>query len=260
MARRSVAFQTTPQTTVDSLRRTARTLHRCAKAAKDKSGLGGPTHLETERFVGLGIAGDWLDWAQSLESMNYSNKRLSKSDRVYGLQELTRFTFMWTAANALFSRPAVIDMIGSTLGSNGSEPERFSVLFRSCGLSRADASAYEKTLHALLATEIAVDSFPWASTSSPITTLDVIYYKYTVAKQQNTGQGKKLFQAASTKIYNYLDLPTLIYATRNWNIHGVLITTSFRGPKRKFNLWIDTINLALARVLEGAATALQLAI
>ena len=39
-----------------------------------------------------------------------------------------------------------------------------------------------------------------------------------------------------------LDLPILIYATRNWNIHGV---ESYRARseerEKKFNIWIDSI-------------------
>jgi hypothetical protein len=94
----------------------------------------------------------------------------------------------------------------------------------------------------------------------PPTILEVIYFKYTVAQEQSRGVGKKLLRAATTRNYRDLDLPTLIYATRNWNIHGVLISTSFRGTIKKFNVWINTINMALARVLEGAAVELQKAL
>lgn len=88
----------------------------------------------------------------------------------------------------------------------------------------------------------------------------MIYYKYTVAHEQTRGLGKKLFHAATSANYLPLDLPTLIYATRNWNIHGVLLSSSFRGTRKKFNIWIDTVNLALARILEGTASAIRTAL
>ncbi len=69
--------------------------------------------------------------------------------------------------------------------------------------------------------------------------------------------GRSAFSAGN---YRHLDLPTLIYATRNWNIHRVLLSSSFRGTRKKFNVWIDTVNIALARILEGAVVALQKAI
>jgi hypothetical protein len=167
---------------------------------------------------------------------------------------------MWTATNALFARSSIINLLDATAGSKKGELDRFRVLFQHCGLTKKDATPFETTLHKLLASEMEVKYFPWASTSSPPTTLDVIYFKYTVADQQSKGVGRKLLQASKTKNYSDLDLPTLVYATRNWNIHGVLISTSLRGPMKKFNLWIDTINTALAKVLEGAALAIQNAI
>ena len=96
--------------------------------------------------------------------------------------------------------------------------------------------------------------------SSPSTILEVIYFKYTVSTEQTHGLGKELLRAATTKNYHDLGSPTLIYATRNWNINGVLLSSSFRGTRKRFNIWIDTVNMALARVLEGTAAALQKAV
>ena len=109
------------------------------------------------------------------------------------------------------------------MGSNTSELDSFCVLFRHSDLSAAEAAGFETLLHQLLASEMDVEHFPWGPRNSPLTTLDVIFFKYTVVKQQKLGVGKKLSQAINSKIYNNLNLPTLIYATRNWNVHGVLI-------------------------------------
>ncbi len=238
----------------------AKHLGHCAKSAEAKANPSGITPVEYERLIGLGMARDWLGWARDLQSSNYSNKKRSKSDRTHSLNELTRFTFMWTATNALFARSAVIELLDSTAPSKKSELDRFRILFQHCGLPRTDARAIEHILHSLLALPMHVKHFPWSSVNKPPTILEVIFFKYTVANEQSRGLGKKLLQAATTNNYEALDLPTLIYATRNWNIHGVLLSSSFRGTRKKFNVWIDHINLALARVLDGSAEALLKAI
>ena len=243
-----------------TLKRAMRLFRSCAQIVKSKAISGRPTPVEFERIVGLGIASDWLNWAQALKSMTYSDRRLAKSRRRYGLQELTRFTFMWTATNALFARPAILNLLGGNLGAKLPELDRFRVLLQKSSLPATDVTSYESKLHSLLATEMQVEHFPWSARVGPVTTLEVIYHKYTVASEQARGVGKKLHHAATAKNYSGLDLATLIYATRNWNIHGVLITTSFRGPEQKFNLWIDTVNAALARILDGVALALQSAV
>jgi hypothetical protein len=247
-------------TVVSVLARAARSLGQCAKAVETEGAPSGLTLPEYERLIGFGIACDWVGWAQHLKSLSYSNKRRSQSDRAYGLSELTRFTFMWTATNALFARSPIIELLDPTAGTKASELARFRVLFQHCGLPPHDVNALEATLHSVLTLPMHVQYFPWASVNSPPTILEVIYFKYTVASEQTRDLGKKLLRAATTNNYHDLDLPTLIYATRNWNIHGVLLSSSFRGTRKKFNIWIDTVNMALARVLEGTAVALQKAI
>jgi hypothetical protein len=243
-----------------ALGRCATGLGECAKAVKAKAAPAGLNPTEYERIIGFGIARDWAGWARHLQSITYSNVRYATSDRAYGLSELTRFTFMWTAANALFARSAIIELLDPAAGSKRSELDRFRVLFQHCDPPVGDAKATETTLHSLLALPMHVQHFPWASVNTPPTILEVIYRKYTVASEQNRGLGKKVLQVITTGNYTALDLPTLIYATRNWNIHGVLLSSSFRGTRKKFNLWIDSINGALATVLEGAALALRNAI
>jgi hypothetical protein len=144
------------------LGRAAGSLGQCAKTVRSKATPGGLTPLEYERLVGLGIACDWLYWARSLQSISYSDRRHSKSEKTYGLQELTRFTFMWTATNALFARPAIIELLDPTISSRASELDRFRVLFGHCGLPSADVSALEATLHSILALPMHVNS-PWCN-------------------------------------------------------------------------------------------------
>jgi hypothetical protein len=242
------------------LRHATTDLGQCAKAVNTKAASSGLTIVEYERLIGFGIACDWVRWAHDFQSINYSDRRRSESDRAYGLNQLSRFTFMWTAMNALFARSAIIELVDPAPISNGSELNRFRVLFQHSGLPTVDTNAFEATLHSLLALPMHVQHFPWTSVNSPPTILEVIYFKYTVASEKKYSLGKKLLHAATSKNYSDLDLPILIYATRNWNIHGVLLSSSFRGTRKKFNVWIDTINMSLAKVLEGAALALRRAI
>jgi hypothetical protein len=243
-----------------ALAHAASCLGQSAKAVNSNAASTGLTPLEYERLLGFGTSCDWVGWARYLLSISYSDKRRSASDRAYGLNELTRFTFMWTATNALFARSSIIELLEPASGSKTSELERFRVLFRNCSLPVADAATFEGTLHSLLALPMHVQYFPWAPANRPPTILEVIYFKHTVAHEQARGLGKKMLWAATNQDYRHLDLPTLIYATRNWNIHGVLLSSSFRGTRKKFNIWIDTINLALSRILEGSSVALQRAI
>lgn len=158
---------------------------------------------------------------------------------------------MWTAANALFVRDSITSSIAHP--NSKSELDRFRVLYRKTALSAQEEAWTLQTLHSLLNLEMRVKHFPWPTASVHPSVLEVIYYKHTVADQQALGFGKKMFEAISTNNYIKLDVPTLIYATRNWTIHGVLLSSSFRGTRRKFEVWMDTVNHALARTLEGSS-------
>jgi hypothetical protein len=239
------------------LKKASRSLGKCAKTMTATSSSTPLSANDYETLIGFGIAHDWLQWAGELDTLTYTKAKRGSFERAYGTSELTRFTFMWTAANALFSRGAILKMIDPASSGTGSELERFKVLSKGASLAATDEQAYLKALHSLLSLPMHVQHFPWISVNTPPTLLEVIYFKYTVPHEQTRGLGKKLLQAATTSNYIALDLPTLIYATRNWNIHGVLLSSSFRGTRKKFNLWIDTINLALAKVLEGAAATIQ---
>lgn len=243
-----------------SLQQAAKGFGQCAKAIESKPAIGSLQPVDYERIIGFGMACDWIGWARHFGAISYTERRRAKSDRAHALNELTRFTFLWTAANALFARTEVLRLLDPSISNNSSELQRFQMLFKNAGLNATDVTKMEKTLHSLLALPMHVQNFPWTPINNPPTILEVIYFKYTVPNEQTRGLGKKILYAATTGNYSVLDLPTLIYATRNWNTHGVLLSSSFRGTRKKFNLWIDTINLALAQVLDGSSKTLHAAI
>ena len=245
---------------IGSLNRAARTFGQCAKAVENNNGPAVLSVAAYERLIGFGICCDWLGWARQLKDLTYSQKARAKSERAYGMTELSRFTFAWTAANALFSRTAILELLDPTPETRRSELERFRVLFEHSGLPASAIRAHEVNLQSILALPMHVGYFPWPAINTPPTILEVIYFKYMVASEQGRGIGRKLLRAAATNNYSELDLPTLVYATRNWNIHGVLLSSSFRGTRKKFNFWIDTVNLSLAQMLEGTATSLHFAL
>lgn len=243
-----------------ALKAASKTLGQCAKLIDGGRSPINRTLSEYERIIGIGMARDWVEWGRCLKDITYTNKRLSGSGRAGSLNGITRFTYLWTATNALFARSAVLTLLDATAGSKTSELERFRILFNNSNISSANILAFESTLHGLLAVPIEVKHFPWVSANTSPTILEIIYYKYTVSTEQSRPFGKMLLQAATTGNYSMLDLPSLIYATRNWNIHGVLLSSSFRGTQNKFNLWIETVNMALAKVLQGSSVSLLAAI
>lgn len=243
-----------------SLHQAAKSFGQCAQAIESNASGSTLAPADYEKIIGFGMACDWLGWAKHFGAISYTDHRRSNSDRAHALNELTHFMFLWTATNALFARTEILHLLDPSLSNGASELQRFRVLFNNSGVSATDVAAMETKLHSLLALPMHVQHFPWVAINNPPTILEVIYFKYTVPSEQSRGLGKKLLHAATTGNYSSLDLPTLIYATRNWNIHGVLLSSSFRGTRKKFDLWIDTINVALAHILNGSSKALYAAI
>lgn len=210
-----------------------------------------------ELLMGFGIASDWIGWAHALKEITYTVKRRTNSDRAASVNEATRFMFMWSAANALFARPMITDLIAH--GNPRSELDRFRILYSKTAMDQAEKARMLSTLHSLLGVTVKVSHFPWPTVNTYPTLLELIFHKHTVPDQQSMGIGRKMQQAIVSNNLNHLDLPDLIYATRNWTVHGVLLSSSFRGTSKKFKLWIDTANNALGgRWREAVVSCCQL--
>jgi hypothetical protein len=230
-----------------------KTYNRCAGRAKKR--LASPSPLpDLEILVGVGIAANWIGWAAELSAVRFTGHR-RKSDRLQSLVELSRFTYMWAAANALFSRPSILALLGAPPNTAG-ELSSFRVLHQIAGVPGTTEAANLKTLHTILDIPMKVKDFPWLPSGVTPKLFEVIYYKYTTASEQARGFGKKLAAASAAGTISSVDLPTIIYATRNWHVHGVLLSSSFRGPSKKFELYINTINKSLAEVLDGVGNHL----
>jgi hypothetical protein len=208
-----------------------------------------------EQLVGLGICGDWLGWA-TLKRIDYATRRRNGSGRADALTEVTRFTFMWTAANAVFARPSLVTLFDPSIGMAPSEPVAFGAMYTASALDPLIEHDHLNTLNQILGMAQTPKRFPWLPAGTPVSVAHAIYYKYTTDREKRRGVGKKLANAISSGVYQPIDLPTLIYATRNWTLHGVLLSSSMRGTQKKFLVFIQAINDALIRVLDGAGSAL----
>jgi hypothetical protein len=150
-----------------ALGRASKTLGQCAKAITAKTGQTALSTFDYEMLVGVGIALDWIKWARDLNSISYTNPKRGSFDRAYGTSELTRFTFMWTAANALFIRDTVLKLLDPSRAAKGSELERFRVLFDGSSLPNSDVNAFVRNLHAILSLPMHVQQFPWTAVNLP---------------------------------------------------------------------------------------------
>jgi hypothetical protein len=247
------------ETDTKILKQTSRSLYDFITKFRLKKEAKGLSLQDLEVIVGVGIAADWLRWAASLEELSFSKRAEKHSRRVEGMAELTRFNFLWTATNSIFARPAILGMFlpNGTKIDPMSELKRFRVLVNSAQLNPADVKTWSDNLHKILGSEIQTKSFPWLPAGRVTSMWDVIHHKYTVKKQQNLGVGKEISKAIHSRNFASLDLSAIIYATRNWNVHGALISSSFRSTPAKFLVYIQTINNSLGQVLQGTSKVLS---
>jgi len=165
---------------------------------------------------------------------------------------MVRYGFAWSGINAIFSRNELIHLLGTP--KSDSELERFRVVFRAADRPATDVSAREATLHAFLSTQ-AVTRLPLTARGTPVSTLQAVNIKYVPPTAKKKGTGKIVDQAALSGNLSALDVPTLLYAFRNWSVHGNALDGSF-GGRAKFNLFLDTLNETLADVHLNLAAAL----
>ena len=225
----------------------------CAQAVKANcADPANPTSRESELLIGFGIASDWVRRAAALEPLKYDKRLMNKSAKSPAVTEIVRFNMAWSGMNALFARPEVVKLLGGT--SATSELGLFKKLVSNSGLSAADVNSYEGTLRMLLSTPV-TSTVPGYPLGVSLPTLQILQEKFTPQPYRNKGVGKTIQSAITSGNYSLLDLATIIYAMRNWSVHGGLIGSSFRSVPR-FNQFIATIFTALADVHSGVSSAL----
>jgi hypothetical protein len=206
----------------------------------------------SERIIGLGIARDWVRLAGLLSAINYTKSRMDDSKRARSFNEIVRYSFSWSGINAIFSRNELLHLLGTP--KSDSELDRFHVLFQAAGHSTTYLSTREKTLHTFLSRQT-ITRLPLTPPGTAVSTLRAINIKYIPPSARKKGIGKRIDDAASSGNLSALDIPTLLYAFRNWSVHGNALDGSF-GGREKFNLFLNTLNETLADVHLNMALAL----
>jgi hypothetical protein len=204
--------------------------------------------------IGFGLCADWQRWAASLVELRFSAGREQNSSRIAGLTESTRFNCMWTGTNSLFSRDSILALAGhpNPVNINGEEI-RFRVLYEFAQVPQAIIEAETTLLNQLLRSECRAQPLPGLPAADAYTMWEVIYYKYIVPKERTRGIGRSITAALTRDACPYLDAPAIIYGARNWNVHGVLLSSSFRGTRRKHVAFMNSIMLLLSEVLARSA-------
>ncbi|MEY4530386.1 MAG: hypothetical protein RLZZ156_1107 [Deinococcota bacterium] len=212
----------------------------------------GLTEKLNDQIIGIGIAADWLRKAAEMESIRYLGDTLNESKRKSSFIEIMRFSFSWFALNALFSRDEIV-MFFSTKYEK-SEFENFKQLFNASGMTQTRRGYFEKELHTLLQ-QITSPRLPNEPSGKSVTVLYALNQKYVPKNAKNYSTAKKINDAAATNSLTSLDLPTLIYAFRNWAVHGNALDGAF-GGKPRFEKYIELINCALGEIHVGIANNL----
>jgi hypothetical protein len=229
---------------------------RCAKKLEERR-IGdqplGPTDREMQ--IGFGLCADWQRWAASLDDLRFSSKVEQRSSRTVGLTESTRFNCMWTGTNALFARDSILSLAKqpAPLPPLGGEESRFRLLYEFAQIPAPIAEAEQTLLNQLLRMECEAESLAGAPNKPSYMMWEIIFYKYIVAHQQTLGIGHRIATALASGACPYLDAPAIIYGARNWNVHGVLLSSSFRGTRRKYVAFMNSIMLLLSEVLARSA-------
>jgi hypothetical protein len=204
--------------------------------------------------ISLGTGADWLRWAASLQNSKFGKINGLNKERIPSLVELTRFYYAWTGANALFGRSEVLRVFAPGLSMTSSELTRFCALYTVAGVPQTDEAPILEQLHLLLNSIVNVRHHPWQPALQSTSILNVIYSKYSDQSMHRKVNYKRIDQVIrGTAPITSLDLPFIIYMTRNWCIHGALLNTGFRGPPAKFLSYISNVNSALGKVLLGGA-------
>lgn len=240
----------------DILRIALKNLGQCAKRIAQNAPVPIPPD-HAELLIGVGTSADWIAWASRLRSLDFKTSIKRGSPRARSYLESTRYTYAWTAANALFARDHVLRHVAPKALPKG-ELQRFRLIHSIAALPSVDEAAYLTRLQHTLSLVRQPDAFPWAPLTS-VRIIDLIYHKYTPDLYKGKGDSARAIQGVvlGGKPITSLDLPVLLYSTRNWTVHGALLDSSFRGDPQQFQLYMTTCTMALANILARFATNLQ---
>jgi len=223
----------------------------CARLVESRAQATGVSQVLSDQIIGVGIATDWVRRAAEMEDIEYLGALLNESARRASFVELLRYGFSWFGLNAIFSRPALLHLIGNP--ANNSEYDAFLVLYNVRPVP--NASVLEAQLHKLLSAQTS-PRLPNVPSGTTVSTLHAIYAKYIPAGKVEGRAAKALRSAATSGNISALNLPTLIYGFRNWFVHGNALDGSF-GTRPGFLDYVGILQQGLADVHLSTAIELQ---
>lgn len=226
----------------------------CAAAVEATIANAGLSTGLSEQIVGIGVAMDWVRRAAEMDDILYAGEVLNNSPRKSAFVELTRFGFAWFGLNGIFSRPSLLHLVGRP--SNTGEFWDFRVLFDAASIP--NAAAHAATLQGILA----APTSPRLASSPPgasVSTLFVLDTKYIPMAAKKGAVAKAISSAATSGNVAALDLPFLVYAFRNWSVHGNALDGAF-GSRPRFVTYVATLLEVLAEVHLSTAKLLRAAL
>jgi hypothetical protein len=222
---------------------------KCANKVENNITQRGLTPLLSSQVIGIGIASDWLRRAAEMDNIHYIGKNLNKSKSSELFIELLRFSFSWFALNSIFSRTELLNLFGEPSG-NG-EYKALSLLYSSSSLINAPQRLEE--LRLILNTPITT-RLP-NNNGIPVSTLEAIYLKY-LPNGIKGSAAKDIKLAVESGSANSLEMPTLIYAFRNWSVHGNTMHGCF-GSHPRFLRYASLLQETLAELHYDIAVRLR---
>lgn len=234
----------------DILSEVARIYSDCASKVDQNIAAQGLTTPLSNQVIGIGAAAEWVRRAAEMEKIHYKSKLLNKSKKNDLFIELLRFNFSWFALNAIFTRNDLLSLFGTP--SKDNEYSKFSILYTNAIPQLQNETARLQELHLLLNTQITT-RLPNTNNHS-VSTLKAIDLKYFPYDTRGRTAGA-IRQAAQAGNANCLDMPTLLYAFRNWSVHGNALHGCF-GSRPRYLKYVSLLQETLADVHYGTATHL----
>jgi hypothetical protein len=208
------------------------------------------TDVLSAQVIGIGIAAEWIRRAAEMDNINYIGKNLNKSRKNELFVEILRFSFSWFALNAIFSRTELLNLFQPPSNLTN-EYSKFCHLYNISPLPNALMRLEE--LHIILNTTIQT-RLPNTSSQS-VTILEAIHKKY-LPSDLGRGNARSITQAVRSGNANGLDMPTLLYAFRNWSVHGNTLDGCF-GSRSRFSKYCCLLQETLAEVHYNTAQKLD---
>ena len=196
----------------------------------------------SEQVIGVGVAVDWVRRAAEMDDITFIGNQLNESEHKPSFIEILRFNFSWFGLNAIFSRPSLLGFFSQQ--TNHSEFDDFLVLFNETSLPNAQSQLAE--LHELLKKDTAprMSGRPKGSIVSTLLAIQTKYLQHAASKGKTA---KRIACAAQTGNLSALSLPTLLYAFRNWSVHGAALDGSF-GTRPGFVRYVEILQDVIADV------------